>query len=170
MNKHRWSQKSMAAFLVGGLAVMGGAAVLSFDVISSPSSQAVTRSAAPAPHRDRSLGAMDDVSSVGSVPSLTPVTVPAVVAPKKAVAKAKTAPHGVAPKKAVVKARTSTVLPSITYTVKPGDTLFVIAEWFQAHGYGAIYNANKAVIGANPNLIFPGQHITIAGGSLSMGA
>ena len=168
MIKRRWSQKSMAAFLVGGLAVMGGAAVLSFGVISSPSSQAVTRSAAPAPHR--SLGAMDNVSAVGSIPSTTPVTVSPVVAPKIAVAKAKPAPRAAAPKKAVAKANTSTVRPSITYTVKPGDNLFVIAAWFKAHGYGAIYNANKAIIGANPNLIFPGQHITISGGSLSMGA
>lgn len=50
-----------------------------------------------------------------------------------------------------------------TYTVKPGDSLWKIAK--QLYGTGAdwkkIYEANKDVIGGNPNLIYPGQTFTI---------
>ncbi|MEU9121999.1 transglycosylase family protein [Streptomyces sp. NPDC048506] len=47
-----------------------------------------------------------------------------------------------------------------TYTVKPGDTLAKIAK---AHGtnWKALYAANKSVVGGNPNLIFPGQKLSV---------
>ncbi|ARF55671.1 transglycosylase family protein [Streptomyces gilvosporeus] len=47
-----------------------------------------------------------------------------------------------------------------TYTVKAGDTLAKIAK---AHGtnWKAVYADNKSVIGGNPNLIFPGQKLSI---------
>ena len=50
-----------------------------------------------------------------------------------------------------------------TYTVKSGDTLSGIAKKF----YGSpsqwkkIYNANKSIIGSNPNMIYPGQKYSI---------
>ena len=46
------------------------------------------------------------------------------------------------------------------YTVLEGDTLSKIAA---RHGttWQRIYAANKAVIGGDPNLIVPGQHLTI---------
>ncbi|SFC13945.1 transglycosylase family protein [Streptomyces aidingensis] len=46
------------------------------------------------------------------------------------------------------------------YTVVSGDTLFKIA---QAHGtaWEHIYADNKDVIGDNPNLIYPGQQLTL---------
>ncbi|UQA95021.1 LysM peptidoglycan-binding domain-containing protein [Streptomyces halobius] len=46
------------------------------------------------------------------------------------------------------------------YTVKPGDTLAKIAK---AHGtdWKTVYAENKSVIGGNPNLIFPGQQLSI---------
>ena len=50
-----------------------------------------------------------------------------------------------------------------SYTVVKGDSLSKIAE----HHYGdagkwrAIYEANKSVIGENPNLIKPGQIFTL---------
>ncbi len=52
--------------------------------------------------------------------------------------------------------------------VKRGDNLTVIAAWFHQHGYGHLYELNKAVIGDNPDLIFPGQKITIAHGSMTV--
>ncbi|QHC20707.1 transglycosylase family protein [Streptomyces sp. GS7] len=47
-----------------------------------------------------------------------------------------------------------------TYTVKSGDTLAKIAK---AHGtnWKALYAANKSVVGGNPNLIFPGQKLSV---------
>lgn len=50
-----------------------------------------------------------------------------------------------------------------TYTVVKGDCLWNIAKKFYGNGskYTVIYNANKGVIGGNPNLIYPGQVLTI---------
>lgn len=73
---------------------------------------------------------------------------------KSAVKKAKvSAPSG----------RPSTITPSKTYTVVRGDCLWNIAKKFYGNGsqYTKIYNANKSVIGGNPNLIYPGQVLTI---------
>lgn len=49
-----------------------------------------------------------------------------------------------------------------TYTVKKGDCLWNIAKKFYGKGskYTVIYNANKSKI-KNPNLIYPGQVLTI---------
>ena len=50
-----------------------------------------------------------------------------------------------------------------TYTVKSGDSLWKIAASFLGDGsqWNKIYEANKTVIGGNPNLIKPGQVLTI---------
>lgn len=50
-----------------------------------------------------------------------------------------------------------------TYTVKKGDCLWKISRQFYGKGssYPTIYNANKGVVGGNPNLIYPGQKLTI---------
>ncbi len=57
---------------------------------------------------------------------------------------------------------------SVAYTVRPGDTLSGIADWFKLHGYGALYAANVAVVGSNPNLINPGERITITDGVMKL--
>jgi nucleoid-associated protein YgaU len=53
--------------------------------------------------------------------------------------------------------------PGSNYTVQHGDTLSAIAQ--QAYGDGnqwpVIYNANFKVIGADPNLIRPGEVLVI---------
>lgn len=51
------------------------------------------------------------------------------------------------------------------YTVKPGDSLFKIAKQVYGNGskYNLIHEANKNVIGKNPNLIYPGQKFVIPG-------
>lgn len=52
---------------------------------------------------------------------------------------------------------------SQTYTVVKGDCLWRIAKRFYGNGskYPVIYDANRGVIGGNPNLIYPGQVLTI---------
>ena len=47
-----------------------------------------------------------------------------------------------------------------TYTVKKGDCLSKIGRQFGV-SWQSIYNANKGVIGSNPNLIYAGQVYTI---------
>lgn len=52
-----------------------------------------------------------------------------------------------------------------TYVVKRGDSLWKIAKKVYGNGsqYNKIYNANKKVVGKNPNLIYPGQKFIIPG-------
>lgn len=69
-------------------------------------------------------------------------------------------------KKAKITATTARVdnsAASKTYTVVKGDCLWNIAKKYYGSGaeYTKIYNANKSVIGGNPNLIYPGQVLTI---------
>ncbi len=54
--------------------------------------------------------------------------------------------------------------PPKTYTVKPGDNLWAIAKKILGDGsrWREIYNANKGVIGPDPNIIRPGQLLRIA--------
>ncbi|MGB6422430.1 MAG: LysM peptidoglycan-binding domain-containing protein [Anaerolineales bacterium] len=51
------------------------------------------------------------------------------------------------------------------YTVKSGDNLSYIAKRFygseSAADVNAIYESNRKTIGANPNLIYPGQKLYI---------
>ena len=49
------------------------------------------------------------------------------------------------------------------YTVKPGDSLSKIAKrsYGRADQWQKIYEANKKVIGLNPNMIRPGQQLVI---------
>lgn len=50
-----------------------------------------------------------------------------------------------------------------SYTAVKGDCLWNIAKKFYGDGskYTIIYDANKSVVGSNPNLIYPGQKLTI---------
>ena len=69
------------------------------------------------------------------------------------------------PRAAVEPRREATTSPSPAgcYTVVKGDCLWNIAKKFYGSGskYTVIYNANRDIIGGNPNLIYPGQVLTI---------
>ncbi|MGI9092294.1 MAG: transglycosylase family protein [Mycobacteriales bacterium] len=48
------------------------------------------------------------------------------------------------------------------YTVRPGDSLSKIAGRFKlSGGWNRLYAANRSVVGRDPNLIFPGQHLRL---------
>jgi nucleoid-associated protein YgaU len=94
-------------------------------------------------------------------PITTPAPTPTPVAPAPAPAPTSTP---VAPAPAPKPAPAPAPAPAQrTYTVVPGDTLWGIAQRFYGNGaqWPTIYNANRGVIGSNPNLIFPGQHYVI---------
>lgn len=59
--------------------------------------------------------------------------------------------------------RVDNSVASQTYTVVKGDCLWNIAKKYYGSGakYTVIYNENKAIIGNNPNLIYPGQVLSI---------
>lgn len=59
--------------------------------------------------------------------------------------------------------------PPLTYVVQPGDNLWSIAAWFKMQGYADLYARNKAVLGDNPELIHPGQRITISAQGMTTG-
>ncbi|MEW2135463.1 transglycosylase family protein [Streptomyces sp. NPDC005409] len=55
----------------------------------------------------------------------------------------------------------TSVLPN-PYVVAPGDSLSVIATRQHVEGgWQALYETNRATVGGNPNLIFPGQRLTL---------
>ncbi|MFB6613818.1 transglycosylase family protein [Streptomyces sp. NPDC056367] len=55
----------------------------------------------------------------------------------------------------------TSVLPN-PYVVAPGDSLSAIAtEQHVEGGWQALYETNRATVGGNPDLIFPGQRLTL---------
>ena len=53
--------------------------------------------------------------------------------------------------------------PQLSYTVRPGDTLWDIAKGVYGDGrmYTHIYDANRRTVGSNPDLIYAGQRLRI---------
>ena len=67
---------------------------------------------------------------------------------------------------AAIKARAFKVSPPSqpsrrTYTVRPGDTLSGIAARFGIADWRTLYRANRSVVGPDPDVIRPGQVLTI---------
>ncbi|MYW13727.1 LysM peptidoglycan-binding domain-containing protein, partial [Streptomyces sp. SID2563] len=49
-----------------------------------------------------------------------------------------------------------------TYTVRPGDNLWAIADAQDLPGgWPELYEANKAEVGSDPDLILPGQNLDL---------
>ncbi len=112
-----------------------------------------TGAATEAPSRESSVATTRNIATPSSArPPITPPPPAAVATPA-----APPAPPAVTPEP-----------EAISYTVKPGDTLANIAAWFELNGFTNLYEANRAIIGSNPDLIRPGQVFTITGGTLQM--
>lgn len=96
-------------------------------------------------------GSSQGLGKAGGPTTTPPTTTPPVTTPQSG-----TLP-GTAP------ASTAPAAPAQTYTVKAGDSLSKIAKavYGDAKKWKQIYEANKAVIGNNPDLIKPGQVLTI---------
>ncbi|WP_330241795.1 transglycosylase family protein [Streptomyces sp. NBC_00525] len=63
-------------------------------------------------------------------------------------------------------AATPTTVPGVreSYTVTPGDSLSgIVADQHLKGGWQRLYEANRAVVGDDPDLIFPGQRLTLDG-------
>ncbi|TQF03675.1 LysM peptidoglycan-binding domain-containing protein [Kitasatospora acidiphila] len=77
--------------------------------------------------------------------------------PRSAAPQHRSTPKPAQPKPAPQPAEPSTA-GAHEYTVRPGDTLSTIAQGQQViGGWQALYQANHATVGQDPNLIFPGQ-------------
>jgi hypothetical protein len=102
---------------------------------------------ASAPVKDSSTTAKH--ASNQAAPHAAPSTTP----PKHA-APAPVTPH-------VVEAVDRSSLPNGDYTVKPGDTLSMLAYRNGEQGWQGVYQRNHDTVGDNPDLIFPGQHLQL---------
>ncbi|MFR9675584.1 LysM peptidoglycan-binding domain-containing protein [Streptomyces sp. TR06-5] len=89
----------------------------------------------------------------------------ALAAPLAAAGTAQAAPQGAQHAAAAGTVKTSAKAEqqaAETYTVASGDTLFRIAEAHEVDGgWQSLYKANKETVGDNPDLIFPGQELTL---------
>jgi resuscitation-promoting factor RpfA len=143
--------KLVAVALTGGILVLGTGSVVAATLPSWTTTHTAGTMAAASSQRASAAPATSSpppaLASAAPSPAQTPMTKPDSSSARAAM------PHATG---------------IITYTVKRGDTLSGIAEWFSLHGYGALYAANESVIGSNPNLIYPGERITISHGVLTM--
>ncbi|WP_412075914.1 transglycosylase family protein [Streptomyces xanthophaeus] len=101
-------------------------------------------------------GKQAGLSRSGPAPALAPQIPGQAAKPQAQQARA------AAPQQSVAPRPTGTpVLPS-PYVVAPGDSLSAIATRQHVEGgWQALYETNRATVGADPNLIFPGQRLTL---------
>ncbi|WP_424210881.1 transglycosylase family protein [Streptomyces sp. BI20] len=67
-----------------------------------------------------------------------------------------------APRKTATPTPTDTTVLPNPYVVAPGDSLSAIAVDQRVEGgWQALYETNRSTVGADPNLIFPGQRLTL---------
>ncbi|MFG2717933.1 transglycosylase family protein [Streptomyces sp. NPDC048416] len=111
------------------------------------------------------------LSRGGSAPHLTTTTqhrteIKQTAAPAKPSAAGHAAVKPAAAKKA--EQASPTKVPGLreSYTVVHGDSLSLIAERARVQGgWPHLYAENRTVVGADPDLIRPGQHLTLPGGT-----
>ncbi|WP_030243727.1 LysM peptidoglycan-binding domain-containing M23 family metallopeptidase [Streptomyces sp. NRRL S-350] len=111
------------------------------------------------------IGIATAVTGVSFVlPLVTAVSAQAHTAPAVHTAPVAHAAAGAEAKPAAQAAAPAAPASHETYRVVSGDTLSKIADVKHVDGgWQALFEQNRSVVGANPNLIFPGQQLAIAG-------
>lgn len=152
--KNEYRPKAIAGILTVGIVVIvgGTVAAVAGQHSDGPSTAGL---AAKAVSESPSATPSSIAPSAGTSPSVTPSPVATAVPTQTTVSQP--APSA-----------SPAVKPPVTYVVKHGDTLSGIANWFKLHGYQDLYVANWKVIGSNPDLIIPGEQITISGGLMTL--
>ena len=89
-------------------------------------------------------------------PQVTPAPNPVAATVAAPVASQPSSPHG-------GPVPVPTPHPSTQYTVRRGDSLWSIAQRFLGNGanWRQLYQRNRGVVGSNPNLIYPGEVLSI---------
>ncbi|MFJ9319894.1 transglycosylase family protein [Streptomyces globisporus] len=106
----------------------------------------------------------------GDAPGTTPETGAAPQSAGSRTAQAAAAPQSAPPRKARPAEATPTHVPGKrdAYTVASGDSLSGIASAQRvAGGWQGLYAANRTVVGGDPDLIFPGQRLSLDGSRAS---
>lgn len=164
------SPKLVASVLIGGTIVLvgGGAAAAT---LPGPASRMMKMTAMAGANPVSPASASRSVSPMPSVSdSVAPSQQPDVhskpsAVPRPTAARSPFAAMAAAPKVPL----SSSAARDVTYVVRHGDTLSGIAAWFRLHGYGDLYAWNASRIGSDPNLIIPGERITISDGVMTVG-
>jgi hypothetical protein len=142
----RWAV--VAAIIV---ALIGAGAWAAVTVgVTSGSSPSVTASP-PHAHHPTTTVPTTSTTSTTSTTVAPVVTVPVTTTPVT------TSPPSTVPSGATAGQAPGTFVVTVT----PGETLSGISAWFTTHGYQAIFQANEAELGPNPNLIRPGEQIVV---------
>lgn len=149
-------RKTALGVLASGIAVLGAGIIAAVTFGTSVGAHGVPHSASAAVPS----GATTTIAPGPTITAAPAPTVPSTSTPTTTASKPPAVQYSAA--------AAAPAQPPITYTVKAGDNLTIIAAWFKLHGYQALYQANAAVIGANPNLIFRGEKITIGTGIMTV--
>ena len=104
--------------------------------------------------------------TVSPSPSPSPSSPSSPPSPSRSSRAPSATPSRLAPP-APITGRAAPTRTPVVYVVKPGDSLWRIAQWFHMNGYGNLYDANKSVLGKNPGLITPGERITVSATGVS---
>lgn len=116
------------------------------------------------------LGLIIGVSSQGTHHSALKVVVESPAASTLSPSLRATGPHEPRPPLRVTPAPTQAApvltlpaqtAPPVTYTVKRGDNLSIIAWMYHLPDYHPLYDNNRQVVGPNPRLIYAGQVLVI---------
>ena len=165
MNIKRKPKTTVAIFAGGTTLLIAGAAVAA--TLSPSSARMLHMADAKRPQTTTSAAPTAATSTAATTSGTTSATTSATTSVRPtSTAKTTTAPSATSTTTTATRhrpsaAKTAADKAPITYTVRKGDTLSGIAAWFKLHGYGDLYAANAKVIGADPNLIHPGERITI---------